>query len=242
MEIQETIINKLTVLGCSYSDRSRVEKNYCDYLSSKLEIKGESLAAGCGSNPRIWRLVLSGIRSNTINKNTLLVIQYSEIFRKEFWSKFYDPNLARGKNSYGNGHPLREEFNGGDLIKYKFGASAWQPTHYEKSLFKNLEKNFLDEKYENEIFKNNHYSLLNTLENHQINTIFLNTHYINGSGLLDFNNFKYSTVFDLVNPLNFPQEEDGNCLNGDDCSHLSKKGHISLSNMLFDFINNEYLK
>jgi len=239
MEIQGTPINKLVVAGCSFSDRTGVKLNYFDYLAPQLNLEGECLAAGCGSNPRIWRLILSGIRNKTINKNTLLIVQYTDVIRKEFWSRFYDPEINRTKD-WNGGSPLREEFDGGDLIKYKFDAYNWQYHQKEKSLFKNLEENFTNELYENELFKNNHYSLLNTLENLKINTIFLQSYYINGYGLLDDTfNFKYSKILNLTLD-NFPQEKDGNCLDGNDCSHLSKKGHIHLSNMLFDYINNIY--
>ena len=241
MEIQGIPINKLVVAGCSFSDRFHVEKNYCDYLSLKLKIKGEHFAAHCGSNPRIWRLILSGIRNKTINKNTLLIIQYTDVVRKEFWSRFYDPEMNRIKDWSGSS-PLREEFDGGDLIKYKFDAYNWQHHQKEKSLFKNLEENFTNELYENETFKNYHYSFLNTLENNQINAIFIKSYYINGHGLLDdTQNFQYPKIFDLVSDK-FPYSKKDNCLNVDDCAHLSKKGHINLSNMLFDYINNMYNK
>ena len=46
---------KLCVAGCSFSDYTKVDKVWGEYLAEKLDVDYLHEGAGCGSNWRIWR-------------------------------------------------------------------------------------------------------------------------------------------------------------------------------------------
>lgn len=233
MEIQGTKIDKLVVAGCSFSDYAKVDKNYSEHLSEILKIKHTpNYTCGGGSNFRMWRKILSGIRNKEILPNSLLVIQYTDVSRKEFWSCFELESERNGnpdKGSY-----MRENFKrSGQTIKYKYGSWGWQSKAEEVLLFKLMEENFTDTHYDYEVFENNHFSLCTTLEFYKINTIFIESQYCtklkvpNGMYL-----HKYTT------PKNYPRSVDMDlCLTNEDCAHLSESGHLDFAKRLANFID-----
>ena len=59
-------MTRLVVAGCSVSDYTEVDKPWGEYLSEQLSCEYLHLAAGSGSNYRMWRLLVSHIVDNKI--------------------------------------------------------------------------------------------------------------------------------------------------------------------------------
>ena len=234
MEIHGTKIEKLIVAGCSFSDYAEVSKNYSDFLSNSLELQNvHGYTSGAGSNQRIWRKILSGVRNKQIKSDTLVVIQYTDIIRKEFWTKNYKESFCTSKSPKSS--KMREDYkDGGQIIKFKMGSHEWQDFPQEKHLMSLLENNFTSLRFDQENFKNAHFSLCNTLERYKIPTIFLGTGYIDNE-LIRTSRNKYLFNYNL--PKSFPKGESLKyCLTPNDCAHLSHTGHQKVAERIEDFM------
>jgi len=155
---------KLWVFGCSASDRTEVEYCYGDYLSELLGAEYKHYAAGCGSNDRIFRILPNLIKNNQIASDDVVVIQYTEETRTEFYSRLYS-NL-----------PLRDSYDNGQILRYKAGSHSWQPNKAERKFFRMYEKYFLDDAFACEKFSAHNYALQCALAASNINVWFLNIH------------------------------------------------------------------
>ena len=80
--------SKICVAGCSFSDYTKVDKVYGEYLAEKLGYDYLHEGAGCGSNWRIWRQVYKNIRDHHLTSNDILIVQYTITERQEFYSRF----------------------------------------------------------------------------------------------------------------------------------------------------------
>jgi len=226
-------MDKIFVAGCSFSDWSQVEYNYGEYLGELLGKPVGFYTSGCGSNYRMWRKLVPAITSKVITENDLLIVQYTSVERKEFWTSFKSPNQNDYEN---NGHPtkgskMREEYGDGEVIKYKVHANQWQSVPEEKSFFRVYEDNFLYIPFEIELFNNYHIMFKGLLKQYKIPTIFLRTCYSYDLPILEevapplehFLNVQHLQVPDL-------------CLEKDTCSHLTAEGHQKLADVLADYI------
>ena len=117
---------KLVVAGCSFSDY--MEKNsytYGEQLAAFLGRKYVHEGAGSGSNWRIWRTVGNMVYNSTLDVNDILIVQYTNTERQEFWSQYSPdkPIIINGKKR----RPLREEGpEDGSIIRYKMKAHTFQ--------------------------------------------------------------------------------------------------------------------
>ena len=94
--------------------------------------------AGGGSNYRIWRKISNHIIDGYLKDNDILIVQYTETVRNEFWSAFpdtrvYDQFPNQPKNA-------DESHDNGTVIRYKYGAWHWQNFNEEKHFFTQYEK------------------------------------------------------------------------------------------------------
>jgi hypothetical protein len=160
--------------------------------------------------------------SNVITSDDILIIQYTEPTRTEFWSS----------NSFTNApipfkcHLTENYNNDGSIIRYKSGADEWQNTKTEKEFFKMYESNFLNLHFEQEKFNVYNEMFQHLLLNYEIPTIFLNTPYRYGYPILDyFENLSYSTT--ITPETQFSKT---------DPWHLSLHGHTVLANNLYNHI------
>jgi len=173
-------MDKIFVAGCSFSDWSQVEYNYGEYLGELLNKQVGFYTGGCSSNYRMWRKLVPAIVNRDITESDLLIIQYTEIARREFWTSFESTH----KEDYGNnGHPIkgssmREKYGEGEVIKFKTNAHIWQKVPQEESFFKTYEENFLYIPYETELFNTYHTMFKALLHEYKIPTVFLYTTYI----------------------------------------------------------------
>ena len=239
MEIQGQEIKRLIVAGCSFSDYANVNKNYSEFLAEKFEIEHvPGYTSGIGSNERIFRKIMSGIREKKITKSDLLIIQYTEVMRREFWSRFTFP-IQRGGNKE-KGSYNREPYDNGQIIKYKLDAYLHQERKEERLLFKSLADNFTCSEFEEERFENHHLGLLSVLEKENIRTVFVITGYLSDNISVNLYDSKYCSKIRVNPPLGpfnsvyYPEY----CLSENDCTHLSEYGHEKLAEHLYDYILN----
>jgi len=154
----------LWVFGCSASDRTEVETCYGDFLSKFLNLDYQHHARGCGSNDRIFRTLPHLIKNNDITADDLVIIQYTEETRTEFYS-----NIVTDL-------PLRDAYDNGQILRYKANSHTWQPNQPERKFFRMYEKYFLDDSFCNEKFAANNFMLQCTMYANKINAWFLNIH------------------------------------------------------------------
>ena len=225
-------VNRLIISGCSFSDWSQVEYNYGEYLGQNLNLPTSFYTSGCGSNFRIWRRLTADIVNKKITDKDLLVLQYTNPDRKEFWSahsSLHDFDYKPSGNPL-KGSRMRDKYLDGDIIKFKMGASTWQSVKEEKTFFELLEENFTSEDFDNEVFINNHIMFQAFLKEFKIPTIFLKTTYISIVGdipMIDCNFHHYLDVRH-IQTLELCNEEG--------CSHLNDEGHRKLANILAEYI------
>lgn len=229
-------MKRLITAGCSFSDYAQVRKNYSEYLAEKLGIEHvPGYTSGCGSNCRMWRNLLLGIREKNITSDDLLVVQYTEPTRKEFWSRHIDDYYVNWDRKES---PMRETHGSGQLIKFKINPPRYQ-FREEQELFNLLEENFLDSDYDMELFENYHFAFLTTLETYKINTVFLETIYKHDIPLYES---IFCTSLDIKNNIEnsktFPFDQ--YCLSEDDCSHLSDEGHRKVADLIYKHLQDRF--
>jgi hypothetical protein len=221
---------KLCVAGCSFSDRTKVDKSYGDYLADKLDFEYIHEGAGCGSNQRIWRKVGGHILSGLLTGDDIVVIQYTNIERKEFFSI----NTPIARNHRPGDINVVESYQDGSLIRYKYQASVWQDYANDKEFFKMYESDHINIKYEQELFNVNHHMFQSLCKEHNINVIFIDGHYAKPARL-------DTMIDDRYEPLVFDEDPEfmyvtENRLSPDDMGHMSVLGHMKYSELLYNHI------
>jgi hypothetical protein len=213
---------KLCVAGCSFSDYKLVPNVYGDILAKKLNSAYIHHATIAGNNYRIWREISKLVMASEITSQDILIIQYTQATRSEFWSAVpYKPQVRYGVDFVENYN------NDGRLIRYKWRSAEWQDNSIEKEFFKMYESNFLNPHFEEEKFKVYNEMFQHFLLNYNIPTIFLKTEYCSEqvSLLPNFKALSYS--FDIT-----PDTE----LSPNDRCHLNLHGHSILADNLYNHI------
>ena len=219
--------NKLFVAGCSISDYTWVQETYGEILAKQIEFDYVHEGAGGGSNYRIWRKISNHIIDGYLKDNDILIVQYTEAVRNEFWSAFpdtrvYDQFPNQPKNA-------DESHDNGTVIRYKYGAWHWQNFNEEKHFFTQYEKNFVNIKFAQENFRVNNYNFQQMLKNHNIKTVFLTTPR-NGPGV-----HSEEYIIDYFKPYEFvdnSMKDDKFNLKENDKGHFSQLGHSNMAEEL----------
>lgn len=237
--------NKLILSGCSISDYTKVNLNYGEILANIINYDYVHLAAGCGSNERIWRVITERVIDKTINSDDIVLIQYTQIERREFFSRHvYTPLHS---NEYPKFTPLRENYKDGQIIKYKLDSDKWQPFSEEQNFFKLYEDNFISSEYNMQTFLQKHYSFLCLLKYYKIRTFFLDINNVVGSFDIakDAVSYeKYIRSFDDIDYDLFDHLSIGdllalkeNQLSDSDPFHFSEEGHKEVALRLKAHLN-----
>jgi len=214
--------SKLCVAGCSFSDYTKVDKVYGEYLAEKLGYDYVHEAAGCGSNWRIWRRVYQLIRDDVITSNDLLIIQYTITERQEFYSRFrIDHSVDKKQN-------MREPFGDGDIIRYKMDSYTWQKTPQDKKFLKMYQQNHVDLDFAELQFECFHSMFQSYLKSNNINTIFFKSGYRSTLDLLP--EFEQKSFF--KNDCSSPP----NNLADNDHAHMNDLGHRRLAEHLHNHL------
>lgn len=221
---------KLIVAGCSFSDYTKVDSPYGKLLAEKLGYEYIHEGAGCGSNQRIWRRLTSMVLDGIITSDDLVIVQYTERTRQEFYTSYPQDNAYKGPNCKEAIRVVEDYTDGGHIIRFKWGAHVWQYNSEEKQLFKLYEDGFLSIDYSNELFRVNHYNFQAMLARNNIKCIFVKTwryrYNIDAEILLEFEPYVFydTTVNEEYN------------LEPGDVGHLSQEGHIDFSDRLYTHI------
>lgn len=159
---------KLIVAGCSVSDRTEVEECYGEILAKRLNVEYIHHSAGCGSNYRLWRKITTDVINNKICADDLVIVQYTEVTRQEFWSSTVVP-VKKCYDVNGN-IKLREEYNNGNIIRWKNQIDGHSSN--ENKFFKLKEQHFTNIDFDIERFIYNHFLFHNTLINKGIKVAY----------------------------------------------------------------------
>lgn len=217
---------KLLVAGCSFSDYTKVEKVYGEFLSEKLNFS-EYIheARGCGSNYRMWRKIVDHVSKKNISSDDVIIVQYTEALRQEFWTPYRRPVVTKPR-VYQESEPFNDD---GTIIRFKTDSFKWQKANIEKKFFKLLEQ-FINQDFENEKFRVNH----QMFQAFMIYNNFKNLYFLKGGG--------YGPDYDLI------PEYKNNFIDGrhllehhlkGDKHHMSQRGHENTADFIYDFLKNQ---
>jgi hypothetical protein len=221
--------NKLVVAGCSFSDFTRVDHPYGQILSEKLGYDYIHEGAGCGSNQRIWRRLTTKILDGEITENDLIVIQYTEKTRTEFYTSYPQDMAYKGPNCK-EAIRVVDDYTDGHIIRFKIGADIWQYNQEEMDLFKLYEDGFLSLDYSKELFRVNNYNFQSMLARNNIKCIFIKSwRYPYNLDTQILPEFEPYVFYDLDIDRHHNLAED-------DYGHLSQEGHKVLSEKLYTHI------
>jgi len=213
-------MKKLFIAGCSIATKNGMSTTYGDELAKLLDYECVHEGAGCGSNYRIWRTITNHIINGNLTSNDLLVINYTEPIREEFWSPFPIVNENMLNEDY---------YNDGKLIRFKVLANNYQKYKEEQQFFKLFEENFLNWEYQLDKFNVYHFNFQHMLKNHKIKTIFIKSNRIFAEW--DGN------IFDEFKPLYIDTtiDDKSTCISENDC-HFSDYGHKLMAKNLYNHI------
>jgi len=221
--------NKLVVAGCSFSDFTGVDHPYGQILSEKLGYDYVHEGAGCGSNQRIWRRLTTKVLDGEITENDLIVIQYTEKTRTEFYTSYPQDLAYKGPNCK-EAIRVVDDYTDGHIIRFKIGADVWQYNQEEMDLFKLYEDGFLSLDYSKELFRINNYNFQCMLARNNIKCIFIKSwRYPYNLDTQILPEFEPYVFYDL-------DIDRHNNLAEDDHGHLSQEGHNVFSEKLYTHI------
>lgn len=227
-------MKKLFVAGCSFSDFTKVNKVYGQFLAEKLGYDYVHEGAGCGSNWRIWRTITKHIMTGNLTASDLLIVQYTGRERQEFYSALDQPKELDKPNSIDYLKTI-EKFNNGNIIRFKAESHVWQHNKEEREFFRLYEKYFVDIEFAREQFITQNYSFQKMLLSNKINAIFINSFRCpplsRASVLPEYLPTFKEPVDDHTELLKYNLEPD-------DDGHMNQLGHEIFAEWLFAHINN----
>lgn len=175
---------KIIVGGCSFSDNAYGITPWGAIVARELNYDYIHAAASAGSNFRIWRTLTNHIADKTITSDDIIIVQYTMIDRKEYWSPYVHEIYDHA--------PISEHYDNGTLIRLTphFREVAQSQQEIKLSQCHNY---FSNNKFNLETFWYHHFMFANMCENLNITVRYLNTLYdenhkiadIDGTGLLD---------------------------------------------------------
>jgi len=231
---------KLLVAGCSFSDRTHVIKSYGDYLSEIMGATYIHEGAGCGSNARMWRVVTNAIMNGSLTSNDLLIVQYTQITRNEFWTTSEDPSLSQipiVPNKIRAINPRDSFSDDGDILRYKPGSHAWQKNKNERDFFKMKEEHHTSNLFSFEQSKIQNFNFQHMLKINNIPVIFLKAlnygYEIHNDNYFEFIEYSYTDQM---------LAEKNHDLTDSDPYHVNQRGHEFIADELYKIYTNSLEK
>jgi hypothetical protein len=115
---------KLYVFGCSYSDFLPLNQTTWGHeLARNLNCELVHEGRGAGSNWRMWRRCMHYLLQGEISQQDLVIIQYTGVERREFWSSHCAESSTDQQRLDTTGIINRERAYDGNLIRFK--AYSW---------------------------------------------------------------------------------------------------------------------
>jgi hypothetical protein len=189
-------------------------------------------AAVSASNDRIWRTTTKQIMDGDITPQDLLIVQYTDITRTEFWSSGQCPRAYQKDPADTAAHiPMREKFADGNILRFKNDAHLWATYDNEKKFLEQYLNDFVSVEFELERSRTQNYNFQNMLYAQKIPVIFLHAlgygHEIQNDNYFNFPVVEYT--HDMVDKYN-------HALSSTDAAHINQIGHKWLANHLYQFI------
>lgn len=248
---------KLVVTGCSFSDRTLVEKCYGDHLAELLNVDYLHLAGGCGSNDRSMRLIVTDVLLNKINAGDHVIIQLTTPERKEVFTNYlthtkigktiFDVSLDNTASDTAikpihpwDSFPLNDLFD--NTVKdfrwsrFKIGSWEWQENQTDLLHHKSIEEAAMDNTADTYITWTRLAMLMPFLDSKQIHYTVLHPHCYLGES--NFENIGLTRLFREGKDISTHPELQPRWkqlqLSPDDGSHLSESGHKWFASWLKD--------
>ena len=218
---------KLIVGGCSASDYTTgVDRVYGEVLAENINAEYVHHGAGCGSNYRIWRNITRMIMNNEISEDDILIIQYTEATRQEFWS-----SSILSEDERHDGSERRDKKYDGDVIRFKSSLPMINKT--EQKFFKLKEAHFTSIEFDEERFEYNHFLFHNLLVSKNIKIVYLVP-----NGAMRGYSFNKRDLFNKNNEEHVGYDIDFQypSIHLQDPGHFNQKGHEYVATVLEDFI------
>ena len=254
-------MSKLVVAGCSFSDRTLVEKCYGDHLAELLNVDYLHLAGGCGSNDRSIRLIVTDVLLNKIKSGDHVIIQLTTPERKEVFSNYLthtklgktifdvsldsntlpDPNNTAIKQIHPwDSFPLNDLFD--NTVKdfrwsrFKIGSWEWQENQIDLLQHKGMEEATMYNTADTYITWTRLAMLMPFLDSKQIHYTVIHPHAYLGAS--NFENIGLTRLFregkDIETHPELQSKWEQLQLSPDDGSHLSETGHKWFASWLKD--------
>ena len=219
------MINKLAVFGCSYSDYLPLNRTvYGKELARLLSVKYLHYGVGAGSNWRIWRSLAQSVMQGELDRDSVVLIQYTGLERREFWSsRPPGPDRAPADRS----RDLAP--GGGSLLRYKAWAWTWQDHDIENRFLKLYEENFVNTDYEQQWYDIQHLQCQLLLREYGIRAVFMDCRHtpIRPLTLIaPFDQWVWHEPIELYDTDQYDYEP------GEDNSHFNDHGHRLVAGLL----------
>ncbi len=226
---------KVVVGGCSMSDYTGLgtKQTYGEILAQNIDAEYIHHGAGMGSNYRIWRNITNLVMNNEITEDDLILIQYTQPSRQEFWSGLIEDD--DNKRFMGpNKQETRELKYNGDIVRWKSNMNLYGMNNLEKKFFKLKEEYFTSTEFDLERFEYNHYLFHNTIVSKNIKIAYI----VMDCGIAKFiDRFNKNEEIHIPEDMStkiYPTSKDIHLL--DDGCHLNQLGHIHLATIIEKFL------
>tara|TARA_B110000285_G_C15001599_1_gene551698 strand:+ start:344 stop:1102 length:759 start_codon:yes stop_codon:yes gene_type:complete len=170
---------KLVVAGCSYSDRTKVRLCYGDYLSKMLGYKYIHLARGSSSNDRSWFKLSMQIIHGEITSSDIVILQYTDLFRKLLPSTPPYKNPTSLFNTPGQIETHNTAYGKMHTSDFKMHSHQWQEEDENKILHKAFEDFGICTEYDCAMFVSKHKQFEALCEVNNIKLVVLLNRYTN---------------------------------------------------------------
>lgn len=215
---------KVCVAGCSVSDRYEIKDCYGDFVSRLLEAEYLHLAASSGSNERTWRLVTDCITKGLLTKEDLLIVQYTEVTRTEFWYE-QDIRIPHSEPSCDQGSVIKFKINHDNKRSSTELASKEITRFYQM-----YRQHFLNKNFEQEKFRLRHSQFQCMLLHYDIATVFIDSSRIHPGDYEIATTGRISRFRDSTNEIL------ENNLSSHDLCHFSQEGARLMADQLVEHI------
>jgi hypothetical protein len=227
---------KVIVGGCSLSDYTgpTVNRVYGEILANNITAEYVHHGAGCGSNYRIWRNITRMVMNNEITKDDIVLIQYTNPSREEYWSSAVLSEALDRFDDYKK-IEIREQKYNGDIIRWKPEAHNWHKTNdSEYTFFKLKEEHFTSTEFDEERFEYNHFLFHNLMVSKNIKVAYIvpDGAWLGGYSGDNVNLFNKNGEIHITDDMTFLYP--GEYLQ--DAGHWNQKGHEYVATVLEKFI------
>ena len=227
---------KVIVGGCSASDSFAndpgTDSVYGQILATRLGADYVHHVASAGSNYRIWRKITQMVMNHQITKDDIVIIQYTQVSRQEYWSASSKPEQfwRESLNAYQDKY-----MQGGSIISFKAPADSFLgKTKIEENFFKLKEQYFTCSGYDEERFEYNHFLFHNLMVSKNIKVAYI----VPGGGMLSGYNSYYVHLFNKNGEIHITDDMafwyPGEYL--EDSGHFNQRGHEYVAAVLEKFI------